>query len=66
MTADDTFSVMALVEFYKYCMVRPNKVIDVMIGKFQAYWCTLVLWIMIIRPVLGFDTVSCLASVLIG
>jgi hypothetical protein len=34
MSADDTWSVMALVEFYKYIMVRPNKMIDIMIGKF--------------------------------
>jgi len=66
MSADDTWSVIALVEFYKYCMVRPNRMIDVMFGKLQAYWCTLALWLLIIRPCLGFDTVSCLASVIIG
>jgi hypothetical protein len=34
MSADDTWSVMALVEFYKYMMVRPEKMIDIVVGKF--------------------------------
>jgi hypothetical protein len=34
MTGDDTWSVMALVEFYKYMMVRPTRKINIIFDKF--------------------------------